>query len=62
MLNISMKIAKIHRTHNYVNTAIAYLVILTSGSDVDFYPRCNSPNGPVRVCRMMALSNAKLEN
>ena len=28
---ISMKIGKIHRTHK-VNTAIAYLVILTSGS------------------------------
>ena len=27
-----------------------------------FYPRCNAPNGPVRVCRMMALCNTKSED
>ena len=43
----------------YVNTAIAYLVMVRV---VDFYPRCNVPNGPVRVCHMMALRNAKCEN
>ena len=46
----------------YVNTATTFLVILTSGSVVDFYPRCNAPFGPVWVCRMMALRNAKCEN
>ena len=35
----------------YVNTAILYLVILTSGLIVDFYPRCSAPNGPVRIIR-----------
>ena len=38
------------------------LVFLTSGSVVDFYPRCNAPNDPVLVCCMMALHNAKCEN
>ena len=46
----------------YLNTAIAYLVILTSGSVVDYYPRCNVPNDAVWVCRMMALLKAKCEN
>ena len=46
----------------YVNTAIAYLVILTSGSVVDFYPWCSAPNDTLWVCRMMALRNAKCEN
>ena len=59
-LHISMKISNIHRTH-YVNTVIAYLVILTSGS-VDFYPRCNAPNDPVCVCHTMALRNVTCEN
>ena len=46
----------------FVNTAIAYLVILTSGLVVNFYPKCNAANGPVRVCSMMVLHNAKCKN
>ena len=30
--------------------------------NVDFYPRCNSQNGPVWGCRMMSLRNARIEN
>ena len=47
----------------YINTAIARTWWFSlQARVVDFYPRCNAPNGHGRVCRMMALRNAKCEN